>query len=119
MQHRPLAAIGITLFTCGLTTGLIGLSIGDRDLTVSGVLASVPAATAIVVAVLRQQHTATENALADAHRAGYALALNHVARGLFAPPATPRPGPGTPHRAEDNVIRLYLPAGEPPERKAL
>lgn len=117
MQHRPLAVFGITLLVCSVITGIIGLAKQVQDLTVSGVLLSVPAATALVVAALRQQGTATEDALNEAHSAGYTLALKHVAAGLLD---APHPTPGTPHHTGADVIPLRpYDAEHPPEREAL
>lgn len=89
---RSLTVLGLVLFAVGLTLGGGGYVTDDRSAMLAGVLLSVPAATALTVGTLRQQVELTDDQLAAAHRAGYELALDHVARGLLDQPSTPTDG---------------------------
>ncbi|HEY1179127.1 MAG TPA: hypothetical protein VGF17_23480 [Phytomonospora sp.] len=91
MNARALSALGIALFALGLTIGGTGLALMAEHLVRAGVLISVPGATALVCGAIRHERQTDTDRLADAHRAGYALALDHVARGLLDQPHAPAP----------------------------
>ncbi|MFF0894701.1 hypothetical protein [Streptomyces sp. NPDC003278] len=110
--------MGITLLALGLISGGAGVALMTEHLVRAGVLVSVPGATALVCgAIRRERHTHTDE-LADAHRAGYVLALQHVRRGLL----DQRPDP-TPDRAPlddraGSVRRLFLTRDDDDKRQA-
>ncbi|MGD6762080.1 hypothetical protein ACOKM5_24405 [Streptomyces sp. BH097] len=109
-MSRHLHACAYALLLTGIALGVTGLISDDNALARAGTLASIVAMTALCAAHthrLKEAHRATDDQLADAHRAGYILALDHVARGLLDQPATPPTG--HPHNLEDapGVHRLH------------
>lgn len=117
-HHTPHLAYG--LLGTGLAFGIIGLLGVNDDVMSCGFFLTVVAVPLVVINALRGEHRAQDDQLADAHTAGYRLALDHVARGLLDQASTAPTGPG--HRAAaeeaDNVIALF-PISQLPERKAL
>jgi hypothetical protein len=92
LTARTLSALGISLLALAMSLGGYAYVTDLDDLAPIGILVSVPAATALVVGTLRTQATVTDDQLAAAHAAGYALALDHVARGLLDQHTAPTGG---------------------------
>lgn len=107
MNARSLSIVGITSLALGVATGGLHFFIGGDDLVRFGVLMSICGATAFCVGVLRRQLAINDDQLAAAHAAGYALALDHVARGLLDQPTAPTGG----GRGDDQLAEVRaLPA---------
>ncbi|WND36960.1 hypothetical protein RI578_22900 [Streptomyces sp. BB1-1-1] len=90
MSRRHLPAVAFTLpasayavLLVGLAMGVIGLIGEDDDIMRAGMLLGIAALPALIVGHIRHAHRVADEQLADAHRAGYVLALDHVARGLL------------------------------------
>ncbi|CAL9530943.1 hypothetical protein [Streptomyces sp. enrichment culture] len=109
MHARTLSTLGTTLLTLAVAAGGAGYTTGQHDLARLALLVSVPAATMLVIGVLRHHTTLNGDQLAAAHRAGYVLALDHVARGLLAAPTAPTGGSHDDTPRADNVHHLYTP----------
>lgn len=92
MNARSLSILGSTMLTLATSLGGYAFLTEAEELGRVGMLVSVPAATVLVVGALRQHSTVNDDRLADAHRAGYTLALDHVARGLLDQPTVPTGG---------------------------
>ncbi|MGA5354011.1 hypothetical protein ACPCJU_16800 [Streptomyces thermodiastaticus] len=117
-MSRTLPARASTLPACAyatllvaLTLGLIGLIADNSGLMRGANLLAIAAAPFLVVGHIRHAHRVSDDQLADAHRDGYMLALDHVARGLLDPePTAPHGG----HRASPttdearNIRHLHL-----------
>lgn len=92
MNARSLSVLGTCVLTLATSLGGYAFLVQAEELGRVGMLVSVPAATALVVGALRQHATVNDDQLAEAHRAGYTLALDHVARGLLDQPTAPTGG---------------------------
>jgi hypothetical protein len=106
LNARSLSILGNTLLTVGVAMGGTGFITNRDDLVRGGILLSIPAATALVVGTLRNQTAINDDQLAHAHRAGYTLALDHVARGLLDQPTAPTGGGRGDNQHDDNVCIL-------------
>jgi hypothetical protein len=120
MRHTiPPAAI--LAVTAGLLTGAAGLlPTHHADLLATvGLLTTLAALPVVVYWTQRRAQQVAADQLADAHTAGYRLALDHVARGLLEPPTTAPTGDGG-HADFENVRRLptRVTGTNNPERKA-
>lgn len=108
MFRRPAPLITAGLFAAALSVGATGWATGTQALTDAGILGAVATVPLLYWVMITRTHQITDDQLADAHQAGYALALHHVARGLLVPdPAPPTPG----HHQDDeqapgNVVQL-------------
>ncbi|KUM71577.1 hypothetical protein AB0937_11875 [Streptomyces sp. NPDC047880] len=109
----------ISLLMVGLSTGVIGL-LGSNDyLWQAGLFLVLAAVPLLVVRTIYKSQRVSADQLADADRAGYVRALDHVARGLLDVPS-PRGGNRADHdeRVAGNVITLRPHHTDRPERKA-
>jgi hypothetical protein len=104
----------------GQSAGVLGL-LGNNDaLWQAGLFVTLTAVPLLTVRTVHNSQQATADQLADADRAGYVRALDHVARGLLDAPIPPEPG----HRedraeqAAGNVITLRPNLVRPIEREA-
>lgn len=116
MNARTLTTVGFTLLALGVATGGLHLfAVGD-NLGRLGVLISICGATALCVGAIRHQLAVTDDQLAAAHTAGYALALDHVARGLLDQPTAPTGG----GRGDDQLANVRaLPAPRRADERAV
>ncbi|QCX77639.1 hypothetical protein C9F11_20020 [Streptomyces sp. YIM 121038] len=120
MTHRYTPALAIALLVKGLFTGGIGLLSGNDALWQVGLFFLLSAVPLLIIRTVHTSQRATADQLDAADRAGYARALDHVARGLLDAP-TPPHGGNRNHRAEQaagNVITLRPHHIGQPERKA-
>ncbi|UUN29449.1 hypothetical protein [Streptomyces sp. FIT100] len=109
------------LLLVGLSAGVVGL-LGNNDYTWrAGLFIVLTAVPLLIIRTVHNSERATAEQLADADRAGYIRALDHVARGLLDAPASPTPGHRIDHteQAAGNVITLCPRQLQQPERKAL
>ncbi|MFK0296414.1 hypothetical protein ACIQU6_38900 [Streptomyces sp. NPDC090442] len=113
-------AISIALLLLGLSAGVLGLLGRNSALFEAGAFVSVVAVPLIITRTVHAAHKVTDQQLADADRAGYVRALDHVARGLLdnapAPPNTGRRA--TAEHVAGNVITLRPRQQQPIDRKA-
>ena len=90
MIGRNLPALALALFSAGVALGFAGIRDEGDSLTRAGILIGLAALPPFVVWQSQRAHQNTADQLADAHTAGYRLALEHVAAGLLdqhtAPP---------------------------------
>ncbi|WP_399087965.1 hypothetical protein ACGH2B_12345 [Streptomyces sp. BBFR2] len=102
--------------------GLLGLLSHDSNTVMNvGIIMGLVAVPGIVAASVDRAHRVADDQLAASHRAGYELALDHVARGLLDAPAPPSPGRRDDHAEQvaGNVIPLRPHPIQQSERKAL
>jgi hypothetical protein len=120
VTHRYLPAFASTLLMVGLSAGVIGLLGNNDDLFGAGLFLTLTAVPLIIARTVHRSQGATADQLADADRAGYVRALDHVARGLLDAPAPPSPGhhEDRVEQVAGNVITLRPHHTDPPERKA-
>ncbi|MFI8817495.1 MULTISPECIES: hypothetical protein [unclassified Streptomyces] len=116
MRTIPPAILAVS---AGVFVGAAGLLPTPRTnlLLPVGILGTLAALPAVTCWAQRRAHLTTADQLADAHTAGYRMALDHVARGLLEPTPT-----GDGHRATpENVRWLHTRSitGLHDERKAL
>ncbi|MFZ3569241.1 hypothetical protein ACNYS0_20025 [Streptomyces sp. BH034] len=88
-RNFPTLALGALIV--GVTAGMLGLLFDNEgDLTRAGILIVLAAIPPFTIWQSQRAHRNSADQLADAHEAGYRLALEHVARGLLdqhtAPP---------------------------------
>ncbi|WP_275463342.1 hypothetical protein [Streptomyces noursei] len=119
MTHRYMPMAISTLFLVGLSAGVVGLLGHNDDLFSAGLFLTLTAVPLIVTRAVRNSHRVTAHQLAEADRAGYYRALDHVARGLLDTPAPPDSGHrATVEQVAGNVITLRPLPDRPIERKA-
>ena len=120
MTHRYMPVFAFTLLLVGLSAGVLGLLGNTDDLFGAGLFITLTAVPLLIIRTVHNSQRASADQLAEADRAGYVRALDHVARGLLDAPAPPGPG----HRADGaeqvagNVITLRPHNTDRPERKA-
>ncbi|MFI0736445.1 hypothetical protein ACH4S9_46860 [Streptomyces sp. NPDC021225] len=115
----PIFAFG--LLVVGLSAGVLGLLGDNDDLWRVGLFIVLAAIPLTIIRTVHNSQLATAHQLAEADRAGYLRALDHVARGLLDAPAPPTPGSRAGDRAEQvtgNVITLRPHHWKQPGRKA-
>ncbi|MFB6846244.1 hypothetical protein ACFCXS_15465 [Streptomyces sp. NPDC056373] len=101
-------AVGLALLIAATLIGGIGLIVDRDDIMRGAILATVPAAAGVVIGAMRKQQNVTDDQLAAAHAAGYALALDHVARGLLDQHRAPAPdGTGLDDQGARNIHHLH------------
>lgn len=104
----PMRAYAILLIA--LVVGLTGMIADNGDLMRCANLLAILGVPPLIVGHIKRAHTVQDDQLADAHRAGYQLALEHVARGLLDQHSTVPPD-GWHEPAEllegSNVRRLH------------
>lgn len=120
MTHRLTPALAVLLLMVGQSAGVLGL-LGDNDsLWQAGLYITLTAVPLLIVRTVHNSQQATADQIADADRAGYVRALDHVARGLLDAPAPPEPGNREDRAEQDagNVITLRPNLVRPIEREA-
>ncbi|MGW5673970.1 hypothetical protein ACWEV4_02565 [Streptomyces sp. NPDC003860] len=85
----------------GLATGFIGLATDTSGLAYLGVLSVLSAVPPLIISATRNATRVRDYQLAEADRAGYARALDHVARGLLTPPTAPPSG----GQSEESILQ--------------
>ncbi|MFB8415407.1 hypothetical protein ACFC63_07820 [Streptomyces albidoflavus] len=108
--------MALALLLAGLALGVLGLLGQNADLWACGVFSVL---TAVPLLFLRAVHNAqqlSEDQLAEAERAGYRRALEHVARGLLDGDHPPSPGHRATEQDAGNVIHMRCPSTQ--HRKA-
>lgn len=118
-MRRHLPAIARALLLAGVTVGVIGQIGGLEDTMRAGILICVASAPPLIVGAIRRAQRVSDDQLAEAHRAGYELALAHVARGLLDQPTTPPDGHLDNLDELENVRRLRSRREQHPEQAAL
>ncbi|MFJ9892688.1 hypothetical protein ACIQPR_05080 [Streptomyces sp. NPDC091280] len=108
------------LLTVGIGAGAVGLLGNNDDLFGTGLFAVLAAVPLTIIRTVQNSQRATDDQLADADRAGYNRALDHVARGLLDAPTPPAPGSreGRAEQGAGNVITLNPNRVRHSERKA-
>ncbi|MGW7514819.1 hypothetical protein ACWGJ2_04425 [Streptomyces sp. NPDC054796] len=121
MTRRYMPALSLALLAAGVTTGLLGILGNNTDVSGAGLFLTLVAVPLVIARIIRGAQTVTADQLAEADRAGYQRALDHVARGLLDQHTAPTPGGRvTPEQTAGNVIHIYPypPATYREERKA-
>lgn len=90
MSTRTLLVLLSTLLLASLGVGLAGMWISHTAIMHSGILGSITSATFLVCGTILHTQRTKDSDREAAIQAGYRLALQHVARGLFDP--TPKGG---------------------------
>lgn len=94
MFRRVMPYTVATLFTIALAVGAIGWATHDAALMEAGTFGPLAFLPALTWVIARHAHRVGDDQLAAAHRAGYELALDQVARGLLEPDAGATPPHG-------------------------
>ncbi|MFD9150322.1 hypothetical protein ACFWDF_24220 [Streptomyces diastaticus] len=76
----------------GIVIGLVGVLLDSLGIWRFGLLVTVAAFPPLCYALVHRALQASDDQLASTHRAGYQLALFHVAEGLLGPVAPPDGG---------------------------
>ncbi|MCX5266050.1 hypothetical protein [Streptomyces sp. NBC_00199] len=126
MMRRRTQVTSLVLLLVGTSGGTFGMITDHQDAGRLGIALAMLAGPLLICHSIRVAQHVSEEQLADAHNAGYRLALEHVARGLLDPPEDPQPGHAeTENRAgrgPGNVIPMrpqrIRDAGDGPKRKA-
>lgn len=120
MTHRYTPASAVALLMVGHAAGVLGLLGENNALWQTGLFITLTAIPLLIVRTLHNSQRATADQLADADRAGYVRALDHVARGLLDAPIPPEPGRREDRAEQDagNVITLRPNPVRRVERKA-
>jgi hypothetical protein len=87
-MYAPTVAILVT----GITLGLLGIFQDGGDLSRAGILIAFASLPPLCYWQTQRAHDGIEDQVADAHEAGYRLALEHVAKGLLNKNAAPPDG---------------------------
>ena len=121
MTHRYMPVFAFTLLAVGISAGAVGLLGNNDDLFGTGLFVVLTAVPLTIIRTVQNSQRATDDQLADADRAGYNRALDHVARGLLDAPTPPEPGNREDRAEQDagNVITLRPNQVRRTERKAL
>ncbi|MBP0456217.1 hypothetical protein [Streptomyces montanisoli] len=98
-MSRALPVHAYTLPACAYAGLLVAVALGaigalgsSDDLSRCGILLGILSLPALIVGHIQHAHRLSDGQLADAHRAGYLLALDQVARGLLDQPTAPTDG---------------------------
>jgi len=120
-MSRNMIACSYAVLVVSLALGVIGVIGNNSDHVRFGLLTGLAAVPSLIVGHIKLAHTVQDDQLAAAHRAGYELALDHVARGLLDAPATPPNGHPNgmddPTLKDAGVRRLHV-APDEHERRA-
>ncbi|MEU8721477.1 hypothetical protein [Streptomyces antimycoticus] len=100
---QPTTACAYAVLLVSLALGLIGLIADDDDVMRGGILLGIAALPALVAGHFHHANRANDDQLAAAHRAGYELALDHVARGLLDQ-HNATPPHGRPYDLDDTAL---------------
>ncbi|WP_274031439.1 hypothetical protein [Streptomyces sp. MMBL 11-1] len=82
----------VAILVVGITLGLLGIFQDGGDLSRAGILIAFAALPPLCYWQTQRAHDAVEDQVADAHEAGYRLALEHVAKGLLSRKSAPPDG---------------------------
>lgn len=92
MNGRRLYAPTVAILVAGIVLGLLGIFQDGGDLSRAGILIAFASLPPLCYWQTQRAHDAVEDQVADAHEAGYRLALEHVAKGLLSRNAVPPDG---------------------------
>ncbi|MFI1191576.1 hypothetical protein [Streptomyces californicus] len=92
MNGRRLYAPTVAILIAGITLGLLGIFQDGGDVSRAGILIAFASLPPLCYWQTQRAHDAVEDQVADAHEAGYRLALEHVAKGLLSRNAVPPDG---------------------------
>lgn len=101
-MSRHLIACSYAVLVVSLALGVIGVISDSSEHMRSGLLAGLASVPTVIVGHIKRAHRVDDGQLAAAHRAGYELALDHVARGLLDQGATPPHG--HPYELDDDAL---------------
>ncbi|MGW7197259.1 hypothetical protein [Streptomyces chryseus] len=87
-----LPALALGLFLIGIALGLAGILDEGDSITRAGIVLSTASLPPLIVWQSRKAHQKADDELATAHKAGYRLALRHVAQGLLDQDTAPPDG---------------------------
>ncbi|MWA12596.1 hypothetical protein [Streptomyces sp. BA2] len=122
MNSRYMPALALILLGTGLAAGVLGL-VGDNiDVFRCGIFVTVCSLPLLILRTLRESQHVSAHQLAEADKAGYRRALDHVARGLLDNHTAPTPQGGdraTVEQVAGNVFHIRPLPYKGEERKAL
>lgn len=124
MNRRYTYLTSRALLASAVTGGILAMLTHHESLGWCALFITAAAIPALIGETVHRHAEHSRDRIVAAHNAGYALALDHVARGLLDQPPAPTPGRDQPVEPVDlptNVIRLHtsIPNEDDlPERKA-
>lgn len=89
---RSLYVPSVATAAVGTALAMLGVLLPHRTLWAAGLLAAVAAIPVLCYCLIHRATQASDDQLAEAHTAGYRLALQHVHMGLLDSPAAPPDG---------------------------
>lgn len=89
---RRLYIPSVTVAALGSATAVLGVLLNAYDMFRLGLIALVTTIPAVCYCLVHRATQASDDQLAETHRAGYRLALQHVSLGLLDSPAAPPDG---------------------------
>ncbi|MDX3063390.1 hypothetical protein PV518_14560 [Streptomyces sp. ND04-05B] len=92
MNGRKMYAPTVAILVVGITLGLLGIFEDGGDVSRAGILIAFASLPPLCYWQTQRAHDAVEDQVADAHEAGYRLALEHVAKGLLSRKSAPPDG---------------------------
>ncbi|MFF3886566.1 hypothetical protein [Streptomyces sp. NPDC001914] len=92
MNARRMYAPTVAILVAGIVIGLLGIFQDGGDVSRAGILLAFAALPPLCYWQTQRAHDGVEDQVADAHEAGYRLALEHVAKGLLTKHAAPPDG---------------------------
>ncbi|MFJ6074686.1 hypothetical protein ACIQFU_28300 [Streptomyces sp. NPDC093065] len=92
MNGRRMYAPTLAILITGITLGLLGIFEDGGNVSRAGILIAFAALPPLCYWQTQRAHDAVEDQVADAHEAGYRLALEHVAKGLLSRKSAPPDG---------------------------
>lgn len=107
MIGRNFPTLTLGTLIAGFTAGMLGLPFDNEgDLTRAGILIVLATIPPFTIWQSQRAHRNSADQLADAHDAGYRLALEHVARGLLDQHTVPpSDGERAPHHNDETADR--------------
>ncbi|MBT3157385.1 hypothetical protein KQH42_07145 [Streptomyces sp. CHA1] len=114
---RRILMPSIAAVAVGAVIGLVGVLLDSLSIWRFGLLLTVAAIPLLCYSLIYRALQASDDQLAATHRAGYQLALFHVAEGLLGPIAPPDGGEDVGHSVTHQAgARDYLPDNVRPLR---
>ncbi|MEU1020219.1 hypothetical protein [Streptomyces sp. NPDC005898] len=92
MNGRRMYAPTVAILVAGIVIGLLGIFQDGGDMSRAGILLAFASLPPLCYWQTQRAHDAVEDQVADAHEAGYRLALEHVAKGLLSRKPAPTDG---------------------------
>ena len=92
MNGRRMYAPTLAILVAGITLGLLGIFQDGGDVSRAGILIAFASLPPLCYWQTQRAHDGVEDQVADAHEAGYRLALEHVAKGLLSRKSAPPDG---------------------------